>query len=169
MEDPQSHPDHKLCGFLRAVVSLPSSETLPALTPCNIFSDDDTICFISESGIYLLPIERLEEFDNSNSNSNFNSSASGIVSSRRRNLALARGCTSVIHQLHFLISKKYIEIEARVLRVYAREIGGIEERRAMLLVDVYLPISIWSGWQFPKWRGVVVSLFKHVRCVALFK
>ncbi|KAJ4804789.1 SNF2 domain-containing protein / helicase domain-containing protein / F-box family protein [Rhynchospora pubera] len=165
MEDPQSHPDHKLCGFLRAVVSLPPSQTLPPLTPCNLSSDGRTVCFNSDSGLSLLPIECPEQPDNLNLNSSSsNSPADDIVSKRRRSLALARRSASVIHQLHLLVSKKCAEIEARVLRVYAREIGGVEERRAVVLVDVYLPISIWSGRQFPAWRGVVVSLFKHVSC-----
>ncbi|KAF3336839.1 F-box protein [Carex littledalei] len=164
MEDSQSHTNHKLCGFLRAVVSLPRSQTLLPLTPCKLCSDGAKICFISDSRLSLFPIEHPEEPDNGNSNSNSNSPADNSFSLRTRYLALARGSASVIHQLHLLVSKKFAEIEARVLRVYAREVGGVEERRAVVLVDIYLPISIWSGWQFPTWRGLVVSLFKHVSC-----
>lgn len=149
-------------------MSVPHSQALLPLTPCNLSSDGAKICFISDSGLSLFPIEHPEEPDNGNSNLNSNSPADNSFSPRTRYLALARGSASVIHQLYLLVSKKFVEIEARVLRVSAREIGGVEERRAVVLVDIYLPISIWTGWQFPRWGGVVVSLFKHVRCVALF-
>lgn len=73
---------------------------------------------------------------------------------------LVNGSVSVVHQLHALVAHKCLKITARVLRV-ARRDGDV---RAVVLVDVYLPIAVWSGWQFPRSRALAASLFKHVSC-----
>jgi hypothetical protein len=60
-----------------------------------------------------------------------------------------------------------VEVEGRVLRVVVREEDGeAVEARAVVLVDVYLPVPAWSGWQFPRSRAsAAAAVFKHVRCV----
>lgn len=68
------------------------------------------------------------------------------------------GSVSIVHQIHALVSAGCLKIKARVLGVSVRE-----EARAVVLVDVYLPIEVWSGWQFPKRGALAASLFKHVR------
>jgi hypothetical protein len=44
-----------------------------------------------------------------------------------------------------------VEVEARV--------------RVVVLVDVYLPVQVWSGWQFPKSGSVAGAVFRHLRLV----
>lgn len=75
---------------------------------------------------------------------------------------LVNGSMSVVHQLHALVSNRCLKIKARVLGVSVREEAA--EARAVVLVDVYLPIALWSGWQFPRQRAPAASFFKHVRC-----
>ncbi|KAK4414546.1 F-box protein [Sesamum alatum] len=41
---------------------------------------------------------------------------------------------------------------------------GSREVRAVVLVDVYLPIALWSGWQFPRSSSIAAALFKHLSC-----
>jgi hypothetical protein len=45
-----------------------------------------------------------------------------------------------------------VEVEARV--------------RVVVLVDVYLPVQVWSGWQFPKSGSVAGAVFRHLRLVS---
>ncbi|KAJ3676248.1 hypothetical protein LUZ60_003660 [Juncus effusus] len=141
---------HKLCGFLRTLLS-PSS-------------NNPTISISSTTGVPLFPIQTKEDEPTTpNSNSNLElTPKSG--NNRRKSLALAKWGASVIEQLSVLVAHKLVQIEARVLRVYGREIEGVEETRALVLIDVYLPSEAWSGWQFPKWCAVAASLFKHVSC-----
>lgn len=70
------------------------------------------------------------------------------------------GSMSVVLQLQSLVNQKCVKIEARVMRV---EIGENEAARAVVLVDIYLPIATWAGWQFPKSGAIAGSLFRHVR------
>jgi hypothetical protein len=44
-----------------------------------------------------------------------------------------------------------VEVEARV--------------RVVVLVDVYLPVQVWSGWQFPKSGSAAGAVFCHLRLV----
>lgn len=75
------------------------------------------------------------------------------------------GSISVVKQLVSLVNHKCVRIDARVMRV---EVGDGDEGRAALLVDVYLPVSVWSnGWQFPKSKSVAGALFRHLRSALL--
>lgn len=75
---------------------------------------------------------------------------------------MVNGSMSVVHQFHALVAHKCVKIYARVLRV--EESGEEEEEaRAVVLVDVYLPIELWAGWQFPRSGSVAGSLFRHLR------
>ncbi|KAJ7982316.1 F-box protein [Quillaja saponaria] len=83
---------------------------------------------------------------------------------KSRSLGLVNGSISVVHQLHALENRKCLKIDARVLQVEVGGSGGHEEARAVLLVDVYLPIEVWCGWQFPKSGSVAGALFGHLSC-----
>ena len=49
------------------------------------------------------------------------------------------------------------------------EDGVPVEARAVVLVDVYLPVAAWSGWQFPRSRAsAAAAVFKHLRWVSAF-
>lgn len=93
---------------------------------------------------------------------NVNARGRGVSSSKgkARRIGLVNGSMSVIHQLNALVAHKCLSIVARVLHV---EEGSCGESRAAVLVDVYLPIAAWSGWQFPQSRAVAGSLFNHLR------
>ncbi|XP_024036246.1 F-box protein At3g54460 isoform X4 [Citrus clementina] len=152
MDDTTSFDDHKLCGFLCAVLAVkPPLCNLPVKTPCQIFSGG----FRSENGVVLSPIS---------SNGDV-SSAEGSSSKRRlrrrKRIGLVNGSMSVVHQLQSLVNQKCLKIEARVMRV---EIGENGAARAAVLVDIYLPIAAWSCWQFPKSGAIAGSLFRHVSC-----
>lgn len=72
-----------------------------------------------------------------------------------------------MRQLRALVAHRCVEVEGRVLRVVTRsgEGDGEVEARAVVLVDVYLPVAAWSGWQFPRSRAAAAAaVFKHVSC-----
>lgn len=137
----------KLGGYLRAVVSVSSDvgvEALAPLSPCSLFA-----C----GGVSLAPIPD-----------------GGGATPRSKGRACGGG--GVVRQLRALVSSRCVEVEGRVLRAVARrgrEGGGGDgevEARAVVLFDVYLPVSVWSGWQFPRSRAAAAAaVFKHVRCV----
>ncbi|XP_037466719.1 uncharacterized protein LOC119338495 [Triticum dicoccoides] len=65
------------------------------------------------------------------------------------------GGTSVVRQLRALVAAQCIEVEGRLLRVVAR--------RAVVLVDVHLPVAAWSGRQFRRSRSsAAAALFKII-------
>lgn len=151
MDDTTSFDDHKLCGFLCAVLAVnPPLCNLPVKTPCQIFSGG----FRSENGVVLSPIS-----SNGDVSSAVGSSSKRRLR-RRKRIGLVNGSMSVVHQLQSLVNQKCLKIEARVMRV---EIGENGAARATVLVDIYLPIAAWSGWQFPKSGAIAGSLFRHVR------
>ncbi|KAK4285370.1 hypothetical protein QN277_002077 [Acacia crassicarpa] len=89
-------------------------------------------------------------------------SGSGSLRKKRMTqIGMVNGTVSVIHQLHALVRKKCLKIDARVILV---DLGDCGEARAVVLVDVYLPIALWSGWQFPKSGSTAGALFRHLRC-----
>ncbi|XP_023758632.1 F-box protein At3g54460 [Lactuca sativa] len=176
--------DHKLCGYLCVVLSFPQTstqnqtidngitETLIVNTCCDIFRDGTDVGFLSSNGIVLSLI-------NSNSiNSNSidgeatetpqkskSESGGGSMSVSRKKLSkigLVHGSVSVIHQLHALVNNKCLKITSRVARISRKMEEG--EVRVVVLVDVYLPIALWSGWQFPKSRSTAAALFRHLSC-----
>lgn len=77
-----------------------------------------------------------------------------------RSIGMVNGSISVVQQLHALVANKCLKIFSRVVKVDKRENG---EERAVVLVDVYLPFALWSGWQFPKSQATAAALFKHLR------
>ena len=56
--------------------------------------------------------------------------------------------------------RKCSKLIARVIRVVEDDCGEV---RVVVLVDVYLPIGLWSGWQFPKFGTIAAALFRHLR------
>ena len=148
-------PDHKLCGYLCTVLTIPPQSiatTISFSAPCHLTTDDDnSICFQCQNGIVLYAIRNV---DVSNSDNAGNSRKKG-----RRKIGMVNGSISVVHQIHALVAHKCVKIHARVLRV---EESG-EEARAVVLLDVYLPVELWSGWQFPRSGSLAGSLFRHLR------
>ncbi|GLT88566.1 hypothetical protein SLE2022_065860 [Rubroshorea leprosula] len=169
-----SVPDHKLCGYLCAILSVP--EPVPSGTPCHLLTNGPAIGFKSQTGVLLSP---LPEGDVSLSpDYNAENSTPGSIRGRkaprkkmakggkkggktRRKIGMVNGSLSVVRQIHALVAHKCVKILARVLRV---ESAGNGETRAVLLVDVYLPIELWSGWQFPRSGSVAGAFFRHLSC-----
>uniref|UniRef100_A0ACD5WMQ2 Uncharacterized protein n=1 Tax=Avena sativa TaxID=4498 RepID=A0ACD5WMQ2_AVESA len=140
-------PAHrKLGGYLRVVVSVPAAHALAGsiqpLAPCSL-----TAC----GAVPLAPLPD-EAHATPRGSSKWRASAGG-------------GGSSVVRQLRTLAGHRCVEVEARVLRVVTRkgEDGEVVEARAVLLVDVYLPLVAWSGWQFPRSRApAAAAVFKHL-------
>lgn len=174
---------HKLCGFFRIVLSpkLPLPKTLSPGARCSLFSDGSEICFRTEDGILLSPpvanaasgVDREEpsgrdavvSTPDSGQIKAFSSECGGGGSSasssrrRKRRIGTVYKCDSAVHQLHSLRGHRCLELVASVVRVLVRD----GEARAVVLVDVYLPLAVWSGWQFPKSPTMAASLFQHLR------
>lgn len=68
-----------------------------------------------------------------------------------------------------LVMHRCLSVDARVIGVSLRQCDDGEEVRIVVLVDVYLPIALWSGWQFPKSGSAAVALLKHLRFVFAVK
>lgn len=183
--------DFKLCGFLSVVlaVSSPQSEFLNLLRPgtrCYVSAESSDVCFTSQNGVVLSPIEENPKSlskpgalpqDSEQCRGAVNGegigaaeigiltpkrgvSAGGSRSSRKKRtnrMGLVHGNMSVVYQIHALVVHKCMKIDAQVTFL------DIQEARAVLLVDVYLPVELWSGWQFPKSKTVAAALFKHLR------
>ncbi|KAA0034755.1 hypothetical protein IC582_022678 [Cucumis melo] len=184
--------DFKLCGFLSVVlaVSSPQSEFLNLLRPgtrCYVSAESSDVCFTSQNGVVLSPLEENPKSlskpgalpqDSEQCRGAVNGegigaaeigiltpkrgvSAGGSRSSRKKRtnrMGLVHGNMSVVYQIHALVVHKCMKIDAQVTFV------DIQEARAVLLVDVYLPVELWSGWQFPKSKTVAAALFKHLSC-----
>ncbi|GJN16720.1 hypothetical protein PR202_gb03739 [Eleusine coracana subsp. coracana] len=143
MGDSAAH--RKLAGFLRAVVSLPSGNgvepapSIPPLSPCSL-----SAC----GAVPLAPVA-----DDGHQ--------------PRSKWWAAGGGSSVVRMLRTLVANRCVTVEGRVLRVATRRTveGDVKvvEARAVVLVDVYLPVAAWSGWQFPRSRTTAAAVFKHVR------
>lgn len=171
--DEESFLDHKLCGYLCAVLSVnpppPQPETLGFKTSCEIFGDGSEVGFRSQSGVVLSPVDSIPEpVPNAEVPASKQCRRNGVVAGKRRvrNIGQVHGSISVVHQLHALVTHKCVKIKARVIWV---GIGGDGngEARAVVLVDVYLPMALWSGWQFPRSGAIAGALFKHLRCGAI--
>ncbi|XP_050386557.1 F-box protein At3g54460 [Argentina anserina] len=148
MDDEESFADHKLSGFLYAVLSVTSPD--PPTNPLPPFGSrfrisTDSVTFRSDNdAVVLSPVaERTTR-----------------ITRTRRSMGLVNGSISVVHQIHALVANKCIKVDALLIRVESDGGGGV---RAVLLVDVYLPIELWSGWQFPKSGSVAGALFRHLR------
>ena len=192
--------NHKLCGFLCAVLAVSPSqrELSPSLgfrQRCEIFGDGCEVGFRSENGLVLAPVDSVPKLtepvlvpppdleqckvleNDSRVDSNCNGgitprdSAKNDVSvgdsrstrkRRTRRIGVVNGSISVVHQLHALVSRRCMKIDAFVLW---DEVGACGDVRAVILVDVYLPIAVWSGWQFPKSGSIAGFLFEHLRLI----
>ncbi|KAL4600672.1 hypothetical protein ACB092_11G215000 [Castanea dentata] len=165
-ENDKSFPDHKLCGYLCTVLTVnspPSAETLRFKTRCEIFGDGLYVGFRSPNGVVLSVLDSAPEVEQCESK-NGGVSSSGNMKKRKkkrvRKIGQVHGSISVVHQLQALVSQKCVKIDARVVCVFDSE----SEARAVVLVDVYLPIAVWSGWQFPRSGAIAAALFRHLSC-----
>ncbi|KFK34687.1 hypothetical protein AALP_AA5G178200 [Arabis alpina] len=183
--------DHKLCGFLRAVVTVDSPDQVSLGSSCFIFNDGSFTGFKSENGSMLSlinPKSLISEIaadegdhdglerestrksrESPKSKKRVSSSKSKSVQREKngsgkkkvRSIGMVNGSLSVVQQLHALVANKCLRIISRVVKADKGENG---EERAVVLVDVYLPIALWSGWQFPKCKATAAALFKHLSC-----
>lgn len=67
----------------------------------------------------------------------------------------------MVHQLRALVNHKCLRLVSRVVSVVSSD---CEEIRAVVMVDVYLPVAVWYGWQFPRSGPVAAALFQHLSC-----
>uniref|UniRef100_A0A2P2INB3 F-box protein At3g54460 n=1 Tax=Rhizophora mucronata TaxID=61149 RepID=A0A2P2INB3_RHIMU len=163
-------PDHKLCGYTCAVLTapapdLPSTAALSFLCPCHVVSDGGKdFQFKADNGVVLSPLV-----------ANRNDAAfpapdadnGGKKRTRRRRslrgIGMVNGSVSVVHQILTLLAHRCVEVSARVLHVDRGE-EEEKEARVVVLLDVFLPIALWSGWQFPKSGAIAGALFRHLSC-----
>lgn len=148
MSTTDSIPNHKLCGFLSTVLTLiPNHNSNDARfnDRCEIFNDGTSTGFCTQNGVVLIPIADLEECKS--------------PKGKRKKIGTVNGSFSVVHQLHALVVRRCLEIDARVLCV----VEVLDRVRVVVLVDVYLPVRVWSGWQFPKSGSVAGAVFRHLR------
>lgn len=156
--DDNSIPNHKLCGYIYTIL-----QTNPPIPPnlisttCEIFVEDSETGFVCENGTVLYPISGEFREDAVGDGSN-------TLSLRKKwgRIGLVNGSISVVDQLYALVSRKCMSIFSRVVEVDEVEGKG---GRVVVLVDVYLPIQVWSGWQFPRSAATAAALFRHLRCV----
>lgn len=177
-EDTASFSDHKLSGFLCAVLTVtsPDHPDLRQILPFGTrFQFSQTgVSFTSRNDVVLSPIDENPNADDSTNNDSEQCEASSSselgkkrkapevskkIGMRKRSIGLVNGSISVVHQLHSLVMNKCLMIDARLVRV---EAGANGEVRVVLLVDVYLPIALLSGWQFPRSGSVAGALFRHL-------
>ncbi|KAM3290230.1 F-box protein [Capsicum chacoense] len=161
MELDNSIPDHKLCGYFLTAVKIKTSPSpystkvhLPLNSQCYIAGDSSNVHFVADNDVVLTPIE--EE-------------RGGVVVTKKRSRigGMVHGSLSVVRQLHKLVMGKCLKVAVRVVDVVERGGEGDddgEEVRVVVMVNVYLPIALWSGWQFPKSGPAAAALFHHVSC-----
>ncbi|KAG5035019.1 hypothetical protein JHK87_009929 [Glycine soja] len=151
MSTDTSFPDHKLCGFLCAVLTLtPRDDTdteIAFAERCEIFGEGGVVGFRTQNGVVLDPVLDSSQCGDSGSNK----------TKRRNKIGMVNGSMSVVHQLHAMVTRKFIKIDARVVCVEALP-------RIVVLVDVYVPVQVWSGWQFPRSGPVAGAIFHHLSC-----
>ncbi|XP_062093158.1 F-box protein At3g54460 [Humulus lupulus] len=175
MEDEQdtSFPHHKLCGYLCAVLTVDTSpHPSPRLgTRFHILRHNSQLLFRSDD-VVLSPVNAAQYQCEGEPKLVGTEESCGIPKGKRkrkRSIGLVNGSMSVVEQIYALVTNKCLQIDARM--VWAEEVGGgststsaAGEVRAVLLVDVYLPIEFWSGWQFPKCGSIAGAVFKHLSC-----
>lgn len=205
--------DHKLCGYLCAVVAVDSPGRVSLGSSCFIFNDGFVTGFKFDNGLILSLInptsnpkslisvigagEGDQDVENcgtmedaglettpkrrkcverestrksresqkskrrvSSGSKSFQREKSVQGRKRVRSIGMVNGSISVVQQLHALVANKCLKIICRVVKADKGDNGG---ERAVVLVDVYLPIALWSGWQFPKCQATAAALFKHLR------
>ncbi|KAL8260186.1 hypothetical protein R6Q59_028139 [Mikania micrantha] len=172
MEDTHDYSilDHKLCGYLCVVLSIsPSNAQKQSVNSrCEIFRNVSDVGFVSSDGFVLSlidsnPIASNGEDTSKPLKSKGESGGGSMAVSKKKlsKIGLVQGSASVVYQLHALVSHKCLKIGSRVVRVVPR---NEDEVRILVLVDVYLPIALWSGWQFPRSRSTAAALFRHLSC-----
>lgn len=160
--DVEPPPDYKLCGYLCAVLTVPTDASAPLNSICRVAGENAEAYFTAQNGVRLDLIGKSEAPD---------SKAMPSTKKRWNRIGMVHGSISVVHQLHALVAHKCLRILARIVHVSPRRSevdggsgSGIREIRAVVLVDVYLPLYLWSGWQFPRSSSIAAALFKHLRC-----
>ncbi|XP_078446804.1 SNF2 domain-containing protein / helicase domain-containing protein / F-box family protein isoform X2 [Wolffia australiana] len=186
-ETDSGEEERKLCGFLRLVVSVgelasghPHRKRSPDLgVSCSLSAGR----LVSEDGIVLSPIDdcserspepplKLENSRKRKKKSLFSCfqgkrrrrqppPATPVLRRKKGNAGLAHRGGSVVSQLVALIGNGCVSVECRVVGVAAK---GEDDIRVVVLVDVYLPVAAWSGWQFPRFGRMAASLFRHLSC-----
>ncbi|KAK9125078.1 hypothetical protein Scep_013924 [Stephania cephalantha] len=182
--------DHrKLCGFCCVVLSVTQpqrqweltelSKTLEIGTPCHLYTgESNELGFRTDHGVLLSLIR-------SNSSSIAGESELEVVGSggsglstphlgkrkgfgsakkakKRRvrvRVGVGQGDVNVVRELNVLVGQRCLEIAARVVGVSVRGDGSA---RAVVLVDVFLPVDVWAGWQFPKSGARAAAVFRHL-------
>ncbi|XP_030489447.2 F-box protein At3g54460 [Cannabis sativa] len=167
-EEHPSFPNHKLCGYLCTVLT--SSHPSPPLgTRFHILRHDSHLVFRSDD-VVLSPVDS-PETKLSGSEESCGTPVGMGKRKRKRSIGMVNGSMSIVEQIYALLTNKCLQIDARM--VWAEEFNGVStsnstsvagEVRVVLLVDVYLPIEFWSGWQFPKCGSVAGAVFKHLSC-----
>nr|XP_043610124.1 F-box protein At3g54460 [Erigeron canadensis] len=185
--------DHKLCGYLCMVLSIPPSNngvtTLNLNNDtrrCHLFKDGTNVGFRSSNGVVFSFIHdhhnhnstsSSSDFVNVNNNNNNNDNVGNKKKNKRKKESLSsngnkkkkkgglvqNNGASVASVLYQLQNHKCLKISSKVVSIHERR---QESPRVLVLVDVYLPIGVWSyGWQFPKSRcSAAVALFPHLSC-----
>lgn len=157
MDDDQI-PNHKLCGYIYTIL-----QTNPPIPPnlistaCELFVEDSEPGFVCENGTVLFPISGELGEDVAGEGSN-----AASLRKKWSGLGLVNGSISVVNQLYTLVSRRCMTIFSRIVEVDEVDGKGV---RVVVLVDVYLPIQLWSGWQFPRSATIAAALFRHLRCV----
>ncbi|KAH6824501.1 SNF2 domain-containing protein / helicase domain-containing protein / F-box family protein [Perilla frutescens var. hirtella] len=148
-----------LCGYLCGVLTVPADASVSLNSFCRVAGETSDVYFAADDGARLTPIGKSEAPD---------SKATLSAKKRWSRIGMVNGSISVVHQLHALAAHKCLRILARVVHVSSRESevegGSGREIRAVVLVDVYLPMALWSGWQFPRSSSTAAALFKHLSC-----
>ncbi|KAL6562928.1 hypothetical protein OROHE_005515 [Orobanche hederae] len=148
----------KLCGYLFAVLAAPRDASIQLNSVCRVAGVPPDVYFVTQNDARLTPIGRPDALD-----------FKATPSSKKRwsRIGMVHGSISVVHQLQALVAHKCLRIVARIVNVSLLEggfEGGSREIRVVVLVDVYLPMSLWSGWQFPRSSSTAAALFKHLSC-----
>ncbi|KAK7401347.1 hypothetical protein VNO78_12756 [Psophocarpus tetragonolobus] len=148
-----SFSGHKLCGFLCAVLTLPQrGDAVSFAERCEIFGDGGEVGFRTQRGGVLWAVPDPSQCGDGEGGGRSKSKSS----KKKKNSGMVNGSVSAVHQLHAMVTRKCARIDARVVCVDAP--------RAVVLVDVYLPVQVWSGWQFPSSGSVAGAVFRHLSC-----
>lgn len=152
--------DYKLCGFIPVVLasSDPPSHLYPGTT-CRPHSFSNSVHgFITQFGNTLLPISE-ENADGSSPDPKPRRKRG-----KRSRIQMLTG--SVVDQIRTLSGNHCLRVLGTIQRVSVKDQGQV---RVVVVVDVYLPVGAWSGWQFPKSCALAASFFKHVRYCAFVR
>lgn len=146
--------------------SAPGTESAHAsLENCGSSSDGVGSCEGSERGSsFNLNVEAAMDAESTPRGSvklkAFERETGGFRSRRASRLGLVHGSMSIVRQTHALSNGKCLNVMAQVVRAAVDDHG---ETRVVVLVDVYLPVAVLSGWQFPRSKSIACALFRHLR------